>query len=66
METTHFQEEWINRGLLLEHNKEEGMVPIMDTCLGYTTVLGLSSSTSKSEWRKRSVFLEINCGLFQG
>ena len=40
VETTHFQEEWVDRGLLLEHNKEEGMVPIVDTCLGYTAVLG--------------------------
>ena len=40
VETTHFQEEWVSRGLLLDHNKEEGMVPIVDTCLGYSAVLG--------------------------
>ena len=40
VETTHFQEEWISRGLLLDHDKEEGMVLIVDTCLGYTAVLG--------------------------
>jgi len=40
METPNFQEEWVARGLSLDHNKEEQMVPIMDTRLGYTTVLG--------------------------
>jgi len=39
-DTSHFQEEWVARGLLLDHNKEDQMVPIMDTCLGYTAVLG--------------------------
>jgi len=32
--------EWIGRGLSLDHDKEEGMVPIVDTCLGYTAILG--------------------------
>jgi len=40
VETSHFQEEWVARGLELEHDQEEGMVPIVDTCLGYTAVLG--------------------------
>jgi len=40
METSHFQEEWVARGLELDHDKEEQMVPIVDTCLGYTAVLG--------------------------
>jgi len=40
VETSHFQEEWVSRGLSLEYNKEEQMVPIVDTCLGYTAVLG--------------------------
>ena len=40
VEMTHFQEEWVSRGLSLDHNKEEGMVPIVDTCLVYTAVLG--------------------------
>jgi len=40
VETSHFQEEWVARGLELEYDKEEGMVPIVDTCLGYSAVLG--------------------------
>jgi len=40
VETSHFQEEWVTRGLELDHNKEEQMVLIVDTCLGYTAVLG--------------------------
>jgi len=40
VETSPFQEEWVSRGLSLEHDKEEKMVPIVDTCLGYTAVLG--------------------------
>ena len=40
VETSHFQEEWVTRGLLLDHDKEEQMVPIVDTCLGYTAVSG--------------------------
>jgi len=30
---------WIDRGLLLGHDKEE-MVLMVDTCLGYTAVFG--------------------------
>ena len=33
-------EVWINRGLSLDHDKEEEVVPMVDICLGYTTVLG--------------------------
>jgi len=40
VETSHFQEEWVARGLELDHDKEEQMIPIVDTCLGYTAVLG--------------------------
>jgi len=40
VETSHFQEEWVARGLELDHDKEEQMVPIVDTCLGYAAVLG--------------------------
>ena len=32
--------EWVSRGLSLGHNKEEKMVLIVDTCLGYTAVMG--------------------------
>ena len=39
VETTHFQKVWIDRGLLLGHDKEE-MVLMVDTCLGYTAVFG--------------------------
>jgi len=40
VETSHFQEEWVARGLELDHDVKEQMIPIVDTCLGYTAVLG--------------------------
>ena len=30
VETSHFQEEWVARGLELDHDKEEQMIPIVD------------------------------------
>ena len=59
MESTHFQEEWVSRGLSLEHDKEEKMVPIVDTCLGYTAVLGaeLFSEQERMEEEVRTLCL---------
>ena len=54
VEMTHFQEEWIDRGLLLEYDKEEGMALIVDTCLGYTSVLG-ARLFNKQEWMEEEV-----------
>ena len=61
VETSHFQEEWVARGLELEHNQEEGMVPIMDTCLGYSAVLGaeLFSEQEQMEEEVRTSCLVI-------
>jgi len=58
METSHFQEEWVARGLELDHNKEEQMVPIVDTCLGYAAVLGaeLFNEQERMEEEVSSVF----------
>jgi len=58
VETSHFQEEWVARGLELDHDKEEQMVPIMDTCLGYTAVLGaeLFNEQERMEEEVSSVF----------
>jgi len=61
VETSHFQEEWVARGLELEHNQEEGMVPIVDTCLGYSAVLGakLFSEQERMEEEVRTLHLVI-------
>jgi len=58
VETSHFQEEWVARGLELDHNKEEQMVPIVDTCLGYAAVLGakLFNEQERMEEEVSSVF----------
>jgi len=58
VETSHFQEEWVARGLLLDHDKEEQMVPIVDTCLGYTAVLGaeLFNEQERMEEEVSSIF----------
>jgi len=58
VETSHFQEEWVARGLELDHDKEEQMVPIVDTCLGYTAVLGaeLFNEQERMEEEVSSVF----------
>jgi len=58
METSHFQEEWVARGLELDHNVEEQIIPIVDTCLGYTTVLGaeLFNEQERMEEEVSSVF----------
>jgi len=58
VETSHFQEEWVARGLELDHNVEEQMIPIVDTCLGYTTVLGaeLFNEQERMEEEVSSVF----------
>jgi len=58
VETSHFQEEWVARGLELDHDKEEQMIPIVDTCLGYTTVLGaeLFNEQERMEEEVSSVF----------
>jgi len=53
-ETTHFQEEWVSRGLSLEHDKEDQMIPTVDTCLGYTAVLG-AKLFSELEWMEEEV-----------
>jgi len=58
METSHFQEEWVARGLELDYDKEEQMVLIVDTCLGYTAVLGakLFNEQERMEEEVSSVF----------
>jgi len=58
VETSHFQEEWVARGLELDHDKEEQMVPIVDTCLGYAAVLGaeLFNEQEQMEEEVSSVF----------
>ena len=61
VETSHFQEEWVARGLELEHDQEEGMVPIVDTCLGYSAVLGaeLFSEQERMEEEVRTSHLVV-------
>jgi len=58
VETSHFQEEWVARGLELDHDVEEQMIPIVDTCLGYTAVLGaeLFNEQERMEEEVSSVF----------
>jgi len=52
VETSHFQEEWVARGLELDHDKEEQMIPI--TCLGYSAVLG-AELFNEQEWMEEEV-----------
>jgi len=58
VETTNFQAEWVSRGLSLEHDGEDQMIPTVDTCLGYTAVLGakLFSELEQVEEEVSSVF----------
>jgi len=58
VETSHFQEEWVARGLELDHDVEEQMIPIVDICLGYTAVLGaeLFNEQERMEEEVSSVF----------
>jgi len=62
VETSHFQEEWVSRGLSLEHDEEEKMVLIVDTCLGYSAVLG-AELFNEQEWMEEEVRTSCLVGL---
>jgi len=39
MESTHFQEEMMARGLAIEHLEVDPVPEVADTCLGFTAVV---------------------------
>jgi len=39
MESTHFQEEMMARGLVIEHLEVDPVPEVADTCLGFTVVV---------------------------
>jgi len=62
VESTHFQEEMMARGLAIEHLEVDPVPEVADTCLGFT-VVAMAEVFSELEKRNEEVGIRIPSSL---